>query len=160
MNVLTCYSKNIINFIIIYFVAKKNYPKNCSYQFDTTTYKPDNNDAKNCDAVICNGICEAAVNSGYTLSRKTRNNTETKNYKRSIDFYCSRYFISDKRTKKVFTNDDLADGTNIQFASSHKRNSARSNGRMLPRKTESDLSENHEDSCGLSFKIVVGKNST
>ena len=90
------------------------------------------------------------------MSRKSRKSTNVKNYKRSIDFYCSRYFISDKRNKKIFTNDDLADGTNIQFASSHKRKSARPGGKKLPRKTESDLSEKREDSCGLSFKIVVG----
>ena len=142
------------------FVSNTNYPKNCSYQFDTATYRPDNSDAKNRDTVICNAICEAAINSGFTLSRKSKNNTRTKNYKRSIDFYCSRYFISDKRNTKIFSNDDLADGTNIQFASSHKRKSARPGGKKLPRKTESDLSEKREDSCELSFKIVVGNDDS
>ena len=53
-------------------------------------------------------------------------------------------------------NDELADGTNIQFASNHKRNSVRPDEKKLPHKTESVLSKNPEDVCILCFKTIVG----
>ena len=91
---------------------------------------------------------------------KSHKNVEVKNYKRSIDFYCSRYFSTDKRSKKIFSNDLIADGISIQFVSNHRRNSARKDGKKLPRKSDSNLSKSTHDLCPLSFKIVIGNDDS
>ena len=92
-------------------------------------------DSDGCKKLVFD-IKEAAMNCGYSLMMKTRNDKRLKGFKRAIDFYCIRYHSSDVRTRKKFSNSsNLADGTKIQFDKNHKRVAVRARGKKLPRKT-------------------------
>ena len=133
-----------------------NYPKGCTYQFDPTKY---NGKDPSSIVSLSKDLFDAAITSGYMLTRKKRSNKETKSFQCSYDFYCSRFFKTDGRTKKKINSDDLADGTKIQFKTNHKRVSVRKDGKELPRKTESNLPTESDGCCSLSFKVVLGQDN-
>ena len=79
----------------INFPLSKNYPRGCSYQFDPIKY---NAIEPSCMAELFKDLCDAAINSGYMLTRKKRTQINVTCYKCSYNFYCSRYFKTDGRT--------------------------------------------------------------
>ena len=113
------------------------YPKKISYLFPVEKYNDWNSDG---NIKLIHDFKEAAMNCGVILMVKACNCSGYKGFKRVIDFYCVRCFLSDKRTRTLFSNSsNLADGANTQFDKNYKRISVQPHGKQLPRKTRGNL---------------------
>ena len=126
------------------------YPKGCFFQFLPNKYNEQIGDNK-----LVQDITDCANKCGFHLVRKSRANKNVKMYKKSIDFYCARYFQYDARDEKVF-NADLADGVKVQYFRNHKRLSVRADGKSLQKRTETGLSLSGERCCNFRFRIILG----